>query len=342
VTVYHFEEFVVTVDTSGDVRASVGTVINVTDPATGLTPAGLTQGGVSVSNVVSGTSGLLEFQAGVAVVHLNSPSTGFDRTIVAQEQYGTGGSGVTDHGALTGLADDDHSQYAKVADAVPLSSATPLSPTPSGFAGTAASAARGDHRHPVYIPSYPIPTDSAGFGPRATPVGQKSTTSLDDFKAPLCPFPVFRKFTLVNLYVSLTTAGASGTFSLVVYGSDTTGLPSGAPLWQSADTSSTSTGIKTFSAINLSLEVGNYWLGFGGKGFGATRPRLARPEMGTAVILGQQWLVEVGFSPGATPGIYANDFNETTGAWPTTTPIALNAPNGNSIFWYSLTGTPAT
>lgn len=28
-----------------------------------------------------------------------------------------GGGGVTDHGALTGLSDDDHPQYLKVADA---------------------------------------------------------------------------------------------------------------------------------------------------------------------------------------------------------------------------------
>ena len=36
-----------------------------------------------------------------------------DRTVIFRGTLGGGsGSGVTDHGALSGLADDDHSQYA--------------------------------------------------------------------------------------------------------------------------------------------------------------------------------------------------------------------------------------
>lgn len=148
-TTYHFEDILVRVDTGGDLRAAANMAVTVVDPVTGLTPAGLQQDGMSVSFVTSSERGVLEFTAEVGIVNASAPAVGFERTMIAIELYGGTVPGVTDHGNLTGLADDDHTLYAKVADAVPLATATPLGGVQNGYAGTDAAAAHGLHRHPL-------------------------------------------------------------------------------------------------------------------------------------------------------------------------------------------------
>jgi hypothetical protein len=276
-TVYHFEELVVRVETSGDVRASVGTVINVTDPATGLTPAGLTQGGVSVSNVVSGTGGLLEFEAGVAVVHLNSPSTGFDRTIVALEQYGTGGSGVTDHGALTGLADDDHPQYLLDADAVPLSSSTPSTPG-TAFAGTENAASHGDHVHPAAGGLVGV-----GSGSWVCPYGKTVSAAAADVEAemrlwPLPWFPLNGAATIAGIGAMIhSAASAGGVYRFGLYGSTAAGLPDLTQrIMDGGTVAATSTGWVSVTFTATAAKYGMLWIAQVSQGAATTQPVLRK------------------------------------------------------------------
>jgi hypothetical protein len=48
----------------------------------------------------------------------------FERWQIAADSGGGGGGGVTDHGALTGLADDDHPQYTTAAEAAVIADAS--------------------------------------------------------------------------------------------------------------------------------------------------------------------------------------------------------------------------
>lgn len=263
-TVYHFEEIVVRVETNGDLSAAVGVVVNVTDPLTGLTPVGLTQGGGSVSFVTSGAGGILEFEAGVSVVHLNSPTTGFDRTVVALEQYGTGGSGVTDHGALTGLADDDHTQYAKVADAVPLASSTPVIPASTGFAGTAATAAHGDHRHPFgagLFPTFLIPGASTTW---LTTQADGTASTIPTGRMLIAPVLLVggdgRPVTFVNAGVKVGGAGSGdSTAKIGLYPSLATGLPDWANLLFNVSVATATTGDKGAAVSSVVVQPGLYW-----------------------------------------------------------------------------------
>lgn len=59
---------------------------------------------------------------------------------------GTGEGGVSDHGALTGLADNDHPQYQLAANAIGLTSSTPQ-PVGTAAVGNGTSAARDNHVH---------------------------------------------------------------------------------------------------------------------------------------------------------------------------------------------------
>ena len=66
---YHFDEVIVWVGLGGDVRGASGVrSVSVIDPATGLAPTTLTQGGVTVAYLTSGTNGRATFTATSDVV----------------------------------------------------------------------------------------------------------------------------------------------------------------------------------------------------------------------------------------------------------------------------------
>jgi hypothetical protein len=120
-------------------------------------------------------------------------------------------AGTTDHGALTGLLDDDHPQYALLADAVALSDSTPLAQVQNGFAGTAITASRGDHKHPTSttLPSL-IPATS---GQWMTPQRVSSTGAFTINRLCMVPYWIDvkdnRAIVISAIGVNATGAGSS-------------------------------------------------------------------------------------------------------------------------------------
>lgn len=127
---------------------------------------------------------------------------GTTKRIAAELLAGPGG-GVTDHGALTGLADDDHPQYHTDARALTWLGTRSTDDLPEGStrkyqslagSGAAATAARSDHTHAgVYQPagSYATAGDLSAHtgrtdnphGVTATQVGAYSTAQTDSLIA---------------------------------------------------------------------------------------------------------------------------------------------------------------
>lgn len=78
-----------------------------------------------ISQVITGNDTM-----SVTCLNVGAAKTGFSGTVTAYARTKTGGSGgVTDHGGLTGLTDNDHPQYQKDGD---LIAATPVNSAASG------------------------------------------------------------------------------------------------------------------------------------------------------------------------------------------------------------------
>jgi hypothetical protein len=180
---------------------------------------------------------------------------------------------------------------ALAADAVPLSTATPLADAATGTAGTAAIAAREGHVHPAIV------VHGAG------------------------------------LY-------GSG-FPLAIYAT-AAGVITGSPIYTSSFQATTTTGIKTWSSLTITLDPGIYNIVMNSKGFTSTRP-LAFAVGGTLPHL---WL------PGVTSASNISDtgvglilaVNETSGAFPSPVNPATDlngANNFSSAFWYAYTADAA-
>lgn len=232
---------------------------------------------------------------------------------------------------------------ANLTDAVPLAGSgnLPSNNGPSAYQGSANVAARSDHIHLVqWVPGYPIPLPAWGNPTTyASPVGKSTASPVDDGKAPGTPFPVYQPYTLNTIKMSLYTAGDAGTFSLALYASSLYGLPTGAPVWTSADVTSVGTGMRTFSSLTVQLIPGMYWLFCGSKGFSSTRPRPGKCAVSPMTHMPST------NDPSWSPALYNDDFNETSGAWPTLagdqTTMPTGGSNSDSTWWYAIQGTPA-
>lgn len=232
------------------------------------------------------------------------------------------------------------STYFKLANAVLLATTAPAGESAQGTAGVGIAAARNDHAHPINAPhAYPIV--AAGGSQCASPNGQLSSGVGIGVGATACPIvelPVPRPFTLTELSVSILTAsvGGSGLIKMALYGSNSRGMLSGAPLYTSGAISSTTVGIKTFTGLSWAMPVpGLYHIVLGNYAWTTSR---CLPNRGSA---NQQWgdnagVAGVGAGTGPTP--WLSNFNETTGVFPASPTVGTQ--NDGDSYWYTFNGDP--
>jgi hypothetical protein len=175
-------------------------------------------------------------------------------------------AGTTDHGALTGLTDNDHPQYALVADAVPLATTTPATEVQNGYAGTAATASRGDHQHPYHrgMTTVVIPPATPGNW-WLSPFYRASGTATTSGWLIAAPYPLFtldgRPMTFTNIGVNVQTAGSSdSTCKIGLYPT----LGNGTPNWAGklidvTVTTGATTGEKSTTVSSVVVPSGMYW-----------------------------------------------------------------------------------
>lgn len=207
----------------------------------------------------------------------------------------SGGGGTSDHGALTGLADDDHTQYHT--DARGDARYYTQSQVDSSLSGKADSAHTHVEADITDLGAYPdstgqsatqipqtdgaggwsfIPTPSGGASVATyrartgavLSVGEKAelsavgvTTNANEIQ--LAPLSLGHDYTIDQLQWEVVNfAGAGGLYDICLYGS-TDGIPSGTPLWSLANLDGTVAGffVDTLGAA-LNLSAGLYWTGF--------------------------------------------------------------------------------
>jgi hypothetical protein len=232
---------------------------------------------------------------------------------------------------------------ANIADAVGLAGGSDL-PVVSGstaFQGTANIAARSDHRHPTRAAvQYPVGQTHTTASTYSFPLGRVEGTSIGNAAAPMTPFPVPRPFTLTDLILYINTAADAGTYSVALYGSNTVGVPQGAPLWSSTHATAVGAGTRTHTGINVALTADKYWLAFGALNFTTTRPLPGCTGNGTNPYA-QSMVPNFESSTINQPSIWVPGYSESVGTWPTIA-AGVDFPagrNANSIWTYGVKGT---
>jgi hypothetical protein len=233
---------------------------------------------------------------------------------------------------------------ALASDAVALATTTPLADTAAGTAGTGITASRGDHAHPATV------AHGAGLYGSGAPLGGSvlcvyhqptgpadGSTMVVNAAGPINALPIYRRQTIKEMNIKIGTAGdASATTAFAIYAVSAAGVITGAPLHTSSFIATTSTGVKTWSSLTMTLDPGLYNIVLNSKGFTSTRP-LARTVVGTLPYL---WLpaLSTGSSTSDTvAGFTLSTVNETSGAFPSSITIGsdLNWTNNlPSAFWY--------
>lgn len=240
--------------------------------------------------------------------------------------------------ALAGLA-----SKVNISDAVSLSSTAGAAPVTGGYAGTANTAARGDHAHPLQY-GQPYPLLGTGGDYWTNPLGTSSApTPVANTKCPVTPLPVPRRMTLNVLNYRPWGTGDAGSSKVAIYATAANGLATGAPIYTSPAQSVTA-GNKEITSISLTLEPGLYLMALGSYGWATTR---MQPRSLNDLALADLYLPAIAGGPGGgdtAPGLFLNGFNETTGAFPTLTGAVSDyvaAPAGLSAWWYSIKATAA-
>lgn len=236
----------------------------INDPATtsGAMVAAISQTGGTVWTAQTGGTQLTDLLVGGSpVTTISTDSHG--RLVAFQGPDGyNDGAWITFGGAPRTMI-DPQGPFSLQADAVPLSTTTPLAPTAGGFAGTASTAMRGDARVPL-PPAAPGPIwlSSGAVVPMSVPTTAMAPTTLNRAHfAPLyvrTPSRAALSCTAVSVLVT-TAASAGGQIRFALYPSNTDGsINLAGKLFDSGDIAATSTGVKSAAYVS-SVAEGLYW-----------------------------------------------------------------------------------
>lgn len=215
-------------------------------------------------------------------------------------------------------------RYVQLANAIPLSSTTPIKSAKNGVVGTEGAASHGDHVHPVpaIIPSIIYKPSSAYWVSALRTSGNTATNGLN--KLYLVPYPLFandfRDFTLSSVGVRCTTLQAASNARVGLYKSLPTGEVDWANLLFDLSIATTATGDLSAALSNLVVVPGLYWAAVVQQGAVATLDA----AVASTIPIWQQ-----DTSGMQTPGALA--VTGVTGALPTTTPSMTvgNEPMAN-------------
>lgn len=294
----------------------------ISDPATtgGAMTAAISQTGGTVWTAQTGGTQITDLLvSGSPVTTISTDSHG--RLVPFQGPDGYNSAAWVTFGGAPRTMVDPQGPFSLQSDAVPLSIATPSVDTSAGSAGTALTAARGDHQHPATItlgqPVFGASTINGSLFMYHTPLGSTNSIAVvTNLKGPLTPLPIYRRQTIKELNVKVGTAGdASAQIAFTIYAVNANGVPTGS-VYTSSYIAATSTGIKTWSSLSITLERGLYYMAMGAKGFTSTRPRCYVPDRST---IWQLWTPTAAGGPSgvdAVPGMTVKTVNETTGVFP--------------------------
>lgn len=172
---------------------------------------------------------------------------------------GSGGGGTSDHGALTGLSDDDHPQYLLLSDVL----------DEDDMASDSATQPPSQQSVKAYVGATPksvgLLDRDCRFG--ATPFyvfpGNKISSSAVALSTPSAnwlvymPFVVSERMTIEEVAVEVTTAVAASTFYVGIYEADTEWQP-GTLIYGSGSLSGATTGKKSETGLSFVLAPGRY------------------------------------------------------------------------------------
>ena len=156
--------------------------------------------------------------------------------------------------------------YFKIANAIALSTTTPLKSTLNGFPGTANTAARGDHTHPVDPASgrpYAIGISSGTVFCTCPPGGDAGSQLNRGCFGPLwLTIPNGGPFSCAGASIKVQTAGAAGaTMRFGMWGVDSSGaLDFSKKIFETGEIACTTTGFKNY-AFTATIQPGLYWVG---------------------------------------------------------------------------------
>lgn len=158
------------------------------------------------------------------------------------------------------------SAYLKVANAIPLATTTPLKSTVTGYPGTAATASRGDHVHPVDPAAgrpYGIGISSGiVFGTCLVAAPAGSQLNRGCFGPLWLTLPGGGPLNCAGAAIQVMTAGAAGaTMRFGMWGVDAAGsLDFTKKIFETAEIPCATTGFKTY-AFTATIQPGLYWVG---------------------------------------------------------------------------------
>lgn len=173
--------------------------------------------------------------------------------------FGSGGGGTSDHGALTGLSDDDHPQYLLLSDvldeddmASDSATSVPSQQSVKAYTDlTPKSVGLMDREcHFSTTTFYVVPGNKIGSSNVA--IATPSANWLV-----YMPFVVSERMTIEEVAVDVTTAVAGSTFYVGVYSADTEWQPS-TLIYGSGSLSGATTGKKSETGLSFVLTPGRY------------------------------------------------------------------------------------